>query len=376
MNADVVVVGLGAMGSAALQHLAERGLAVVGVDQHDVPNSEGSSHGASRIIRTAYFEDPRYVPLVRRAYALWQQLEQGVRETLLTRTGGVHLAAADHPCIAGVERAAREHALPYERLDDAALRARFPMFAIDDGDVGIYEADTGVLAPERCVAAQVIAAVRAGATVRGRERVTAIEPSAAGVVVTTERERIDCGRVVIATGAWLGAVDSPLRIDVPIVVERQVQCWFQPRRPALFDVGAMPAFVRADGDELYYGVPRVDHPGVKVCRHHGGEHTTAADLARAPTRDDEQQVRAFLRRRLPEADGPLVAARVCMYANSPDGHFVVGRHPRHERVLVAGGFSGHGFKFAPVIGEILADLATNGATDHAIDLFDPARREV
>jgi sarcosine oxidase len=375
VNTDAVVVGLGGIGSAALQHLAARGLRAIGIEQADVPNDRGSSHGASRAIRLAYFEDPRYVPLLRAAWSMWEALDASVRESLLVRTGCLNLGAPDHPCIRGVERAVAEHGLPHERLDAAAIAARFPALRPAAGDVGVYEQQAGVLNPERCVTAQVLAAVRAGAEVRGRERVVAIEPGPDSVVVTTDRDRYDAGVCVVATGAWLAAEDSPVRIEIPLAVERQVQLWFQPIDPAPFEVGRMPVAIRFDGDASFYAMPRLEHPGVKVCRHHGGSMTTAADLDRTPTRADEDDVRAFVRAHMPGADGPLVAARVCMYTNTPDQHAVIGRHPAHERVYLCGGFSGHGFKLAPVVGEIVADLATAGETKHSIDLFDPGRSE-
>jgi len=375
-TADVIVVGLGAMGTAALCQLAGRGLSARGFDQFDIPNTEGSSHGGSRVIRKAYFEDPRYVPLVLRAYQLWEELAEGVRETLFVRTGGVHIGPPDHPVIRGVEEAARQHRLAHERLDAVALRARFPVFAPADDSVGIFEEETGLLSPERCVAAHAITAVRAGATIHGRERVIAVEPGGESVVVSTDRDRYEAGAVVIATGAWLAAADSPVRVAVPLEVERQVQCWFQPKQPSLFDVGAMPVFVHVEGDAVFYGAPRWENPGVKVCRHHGGDVTTADEIAREPTREDEQLVRSFVQARLPAADGPLVAARVCMYTNTPDDRFVVGAHPDHSGVFVAGGFSGHGFKFAPVIGEVIADMVTAGATRHEVSFFDPGRAQM
>ena len=362
------------MGSAVMAHLADRGLRVIGIDRHDVPNDRGSSHGESRVIRTAYFEDPRYVPLLQRAWQLWELLGAQVREPLLVETGCLNFGAPDHEGVLGAERAAVQHSLRYEKLDAAAIAARFPALRPNDGDVGIFERQGGVLAPEACVAGHVMRAVRDGrGEVRTRERVTSIKADRDSVVVTTERERYEAAACVVATGAWLAAPDSPVRIPLPLWVERQVQCWFQVSNPAAYEVGALPCWVRFDGDATFYGMPRHEYPGVKVCRHHGGAPACADDLDRTISAQDEETVRSFVRRHLPGADGPLLAGRVCMYTNTPDGHFAVGRHPEHERVFVCGGFSGHGFKFAPVIGEAIADLVVDGRTKLPIELFDPGR---
>jgi sarcosine oxidase len=355
-----------------MAQLAGRGLRVLGIDRHDVPNDLGASSGLSRIIRTAYFEDPRYVPLVRRAWTLWEELARQVREPLLHRTGCLLFGLPGSLGVEGAERSARAHGLAIERLDAADIARRFPAIRPGDGDVGVYEDDAGVLVPERCVAAHALVAVRdGGAELRARERVTAIEPLGDGVRVTTDAGRHDAGACVVTAGPWLGTL-----CPVPIAVVRQVQCWFQPAEPAPFEIGRLPVYARFAPDGDFYGMPRHDHVGVKVCRHHGGAATTADELDRAIAPADEADVRRFVRAHLPGADGPLVSARVCMYANTPDGNFAVGALPGAARVFVAGGGSGHAFKFAPVIGEAIADLVADGTTRHPIGFLDPARFQV
>jgi sarcosine oxidase len=370
---DAIVIGLGVMGSAALHRMALAGLSVRGVERFDAPNAMGSSHGGSRVTRKAYFESPRYVPMLVRSWDLFRAMERDSKDTLLVKTGGLYFGAHDAPGVTASIEAARAHALPHEVLDAGEIRRRFPMFAPAEGDRGVFEEDAGVLFPERVVHAQLALAMEAGADVRARERVTAVELGEGGVRVTTDRGTHEADRLVLATGAWMAApLPGVPAVPVPMVVERQVQLWLAPRTPALFSADRLPVFLRF-GAETFYGLPQLGMPGVKICQHHGGAHTTAEALDRTPTADDEAPVRAFVRQFVPEADGALVGARVCMYTSTPDEHFVVGVHPSSPRVLVMGGFSGHGFKLAPVIGEMIAELATRGRTSLDASLFDPSR---
>jgi sarcosine oxidase len=369
MRADVIVVGVGVVGAATLAELGERGARALGIERFDVPHALGSSHGATRVIRKAYFESSAYVPLLERSWAKWEALGEG----LLVRTGALHLGPSDHPCIEGVRRSAREHALAAEELDAGEIERRFPAFRPAEDDVGIFERDGGFLLAERCVSALVENAIARGATIHARERVVAIDVSSAGVRVTTDRDAYDAERVVLACGAWSEGDACPLPIPVPLAIERQVQLWLAPRDPALVEADRMPVFVRFGQSGCFYGIPRAVVPGVKVCRHHGGARTRAERLDREVHPADEVPVRDFVRAHLPAADGPLLAARVCMYTNTPDDHFVIGPHPAHgERVVIACGLSGHGFKLAPAIAEIVSEHVLGDRT-RPLPLFDPAR---
>ena len=368
---DAIVLGLGVMGAASLAELARRGLRVLGLERFDVPNARGSSHGATRVIRKAYFEDPAYVPMLERAWARWEALSLRTGEALLRRTGALHFGPCDHVCIEGVRRSAREHSLAIEELDAAEITRRFPALRPDTSDVGIVERDGGFLLAERCVSALVETALADGATAHARERAIAVEIGDGGVRVVTERGAYETERLVLACGAWSEGDASPVPIPIPLRVERQVQLWFAPRDPALVSPSRMPVFVRF-GAECFYGIPHAAVPGVKVCRHHGGSAARAESLDRALRPEDEETVRRFVQAHMPVADGPLLAARVCMYTNTTDEHFVIGPHPEHpSRVALACGFSGHGFKLAPVVGEIVADTVTGRAGPPAI--FRPDR---
>jgi sarcosine oxidase len=374
MSFDVIVLGLGGIGSGVLHQLAARGLRVLGIEQFDVPNTHGSSHGHSRIIRQAYFEDARYVPLARRAYELWDALSLECGETRRTPLGVLNMGPPDDAEMLGVAGSVSQHGLVHERLDAEEIRARFPALRPDVSDIGIYEAHGGALPPERCVRAQVEVARRLGAEVRVHERATRVSPDRRGVEIVTDKGTYNAGHLVVCSGAWLATPDSPVRLDASLWIERQMQFWFEPKKPELFERGRLPAFVQFLRGDAFYAIPSFGAPGVKVARHHGGQRVNDPNrLERTPNADDLRVIRRFLKERLPDADGRLLEAQVCMYTNTKDNHFMVGRHPEHERVLVAGAFCGHGFKFAPVIGEGLADLVLNGRMDKAFDLFDPAR---
>ena len=370
MSYDAVVVGLGGAGSAALYHLARRGLRVLGLEARGIGHASGSSHGETRVIRKAYSEDPRYVPMLERSYELWRELESEIGEPLLWITGALHLGPPDSETIAGVRAAVDEHGLAHERLDAAEIARRFPGLVPADGDVGILEPDGGFLAVERCVVGHLEAAAARGAEIRAWEPALAIAEDGGGIAVETGRATYRAATAVLCLGPWAApGVDAPLAPGWPLVVTRQLQCWFAPLDRDPFELGRLPVFIR-DG---YYGLPRWRHPGVKVCRHHGGEVIDPAAIDRAPRGDEIEEVAGFVATHLPRAAGPLVDARVCLYTNTPDHHFAIGRHPALGGVWVAAGFSGHGFKLSSFVGEALADLASSGQSSFDLELFDPGR---
>ena len=376
-RADVLVLGLGGMGAAALAHLASRGLGVVGVDRDAPPSLRGSSVGETRVIRKAYAEDARYVPLLVRAYALWEELEARAGRRLFTRVGCLNLGPAGHPAIRGVLESVERHALPHQRLTDAEVRARFSVVP-EPGDLGVFEEDAGYLAVEACTQAHLSWATACGARIQ-QARVTGLDVTASSVRATLDDgASLTADRAVVAVGPWLASVPAfhALTGGLPLVVERQVQLWFQPRDRDAASAPALPAFIHFVEGGPFYGIPLdASHasPAVKVCRHHGGEETTADSLDRTVGPRDEAAVRGYMRAHLPAADGPLLRSRVCMYTNTPDEHFVVGSLARAPHVAVLGGFSGHGYKMAPVMGEIAADLVQRGESAFDLGMFAPGR---
>jgi len=327
---DEIVVGVGAMGSAAAWHLAARGRRVLALDAHAPGHRLGSSHGYTRIIRKAYFEDPAYVPLLERAYVLWDELARAAGERLLLPTGGLMVGPADAPVVAGAVRSARAHGLPYELLTAAAVRRRFPAFAPDDGLVGLWEPQAGVLFPEACLRVCRRAAEGAGAELRWEEPVRAWRADGAGAVVETSRGRYEAGTVVVTAGPWAPSVLAAL--GLPLAVIRQVVCWFEARTPADEAVLApdrCPLFIASlDGVHLY-GLPAAAGPGFKVAIHDVGARSARSERSAPCTpetvrRDvapgEVEAVRRATRRLLPGADGPLRAAETCLYTMTPDGH--------------------------------------------------------
>jgi sarcosine oxidase len=373
MAFDAIVVGVGAMGSAALWRLASRGQRVLGLERWDIPHAHGSSHGVSRIIRLPYYESPEYVPLLRRAYALWRELEAATAREILVTTGSIDASPEDDPLFAGALASARLHDLPHEVLTGAEVNARFPGYRLPAAHRAVFQPEGGLVASERAIVAHVEAAQALGAQVRAREPVLGWDARHGGVTVTTAKGRYEAERLILAAGAWMGEVAPVLRgLAVP---ERQVLAWLQPHAPALFAPTAFPVFNLQVEEGRYYGLPIYDVPGFKFGRYgHRGERGDPDTLAREPDAADEALLRGFAERYFPQGAGDTLALRACMFTNTPDEHFVVDHHPEHANVVLASPCSGHGYKFASVIGEILADLATgSGDTRHDIDFLRLSR---
>lgn len=373
MSWDVIVIGLGAMGSAAAAHLARRGRRVLGLDRFPPGHDRGSSHGRSRIIREAYFEHPSYVPLVRRSYDLWSELEHASGRRLFLQTGGVMIGRPGTELVRGSLESARLHHLPHEVLDAAAIRRRFPIFAPDEDMLGVWEPRAGVLIPEECILALLDEARRHGADLRHDERVVRWSAGDDRVRVDTVNRRWQADRLVIAAGPWAPVLLGDLAL--PMTIERQVVAWFRPAaRPGAFGPDRCPVHIWQTDGRMFYGLPSLDEEGVKLAEHATGHPTTADSIRREVAASEIQQLRDdFIARYIPAANGELRSSSVCMYTMTPDAHFVIDRHPRSAAVAIACGFSGHGFKFAPVVGEILADLTLEGRTRHDIARFSAAR---
>ena len=365
---DAIVIGVGGMGSAAVYHLARRGLQVLGLEKHAIPHEMGSSHGYSRMIRYTLQEHPSYVPLVRRSYELWHEMEETAGEELMVTTGSIRAGAPNSPFFLNAQEACDLHSIPYEILTASEVNKRFPGYRFPEEISSVYQADGGFLLPERCIVTHVQAAERAGADVHSQETVLDWEVRGDGVQVRTDRDTYTAGRLVVTAGPW--AANLVPELAAYAVPERQVMGWFQPKRPELYAAEAFPVFGVFTEEGRYYGFPSHAVPGFKIGRaHHLLQKVDPDAIDREVHPEDEDILRQAVNRYFPLAAGKLLDGKTCMYTNTPDEHFMIGTLDGQPQVSVAAGFSGHGFKFASVIGEIMADLAQNGATEHDINLF-------
>ena len=365
---DAIVLGTGGMGSAALYELARRGRRVLGLDRHRPGHSKGSSHGHTRVIRQAYYEHPSYVPLVRRAFERWYDLEQVSGKHLLTECGCLSVGPPGGELVEGVLRSAAEHRLPVEELTPADVRRRFPAFRFGDDLRAVHEYRAGFLFVEECVKAYCEAAVGLGAELRGDEPVKSWAADGNGVEVRTVHGTYRAAKLVVTAGAW--ATELLADIGVPLTVMRQTMLWFPPTDPQPFRRDRFPVFMADVPGGPFYGLPMSDFRGVKVARHYGApEVATPNDIDWTVGPRDTEPVLKFLKAHMPGVEGPPSFGQVCLYTLTPDRHFVIDRHPKHPQVVVAAGFSGHGFKFASAVGEVLADLTDDGRTQHDIGMF-------
>lgn len=368
---DVIVVGLGAMGGSSLLHLARRGVRVLGLDRYAPPHTLGSTHGETRIIREAYFEDPVYVPLVQRALELWAELEQESGSRLYVRTGGLMVGPPAGMLVAGARSSVIRHGLAHEVLSAEQVRRRFPAFTPGPADAAILEPRAGLLFAERVVEVQLALARRHGAELRFDTRVTGWRVEGDSVrVQTAGGEVFKAARLVIATGPWVSEVLPSLA--GLFSVERQFFHWFSPLGP---DHGAdrCPiALWEFTPGRIVASFPDVGR-GVKIAIHHGGETTDPGRVRRDTTPAEERQARLLVSRYLPGANGPLRETAVCLYTNSPDGHFIIDHHPGYSQVIVCSPCSGHGFKFASAVGEAVAALATGSPVPVPLERFKLAR---
>jgi sarcosine oxidase len=389
---DVIVVGLGAMGSSTAYQLAKRGARVLGLEQFTPAHELGSSGGITRIIRLAYFEHPSYVPLLKAAWASWPELEAEAGDHLLEVTGGLYIGRAGSDVLDGAILSARQHGLDHELVEADESRRRWPAMNVDDDMQTLHEPLAGLLFAQRCIAAHLRLAQRHGADLRFEEPVVrwyTDDDADGGVTVETTRGTYHAAKIVLSAGAWLPKLLFGLEseLNVSLMVERNVAFWFEPvAQPEIFQRDRLPVWIiELDPTYAYYGFPALpEQPpadgvaatpaqGAKAARHHDKKRVDPDSIDRTANDDDEATVRKFLRQYMPLANGKRLDSRVCMYTNTPDEDFVLGLDPRDDRVVIASPCSGHGFKFSNVVGQICADLALTGRTEFDIDFLSPTR---
>lgn len=368
MRYDAIVVGLGAMGSAALYHLARSKLRVLGLERFEPGHERGSSHGHTRIIRQGYFEHPSYVPLVQRAYSLWRELERATGRKLLTITGIAEIGPPDGVLVKGTLAASREHGLPHQILTAHELMRLYPAFRVPQDYVAVLQPDGGFVEAETGIRAHLQLATAAGAGIRTGERVLAIEDVGHCVRVRTERRMLEAGRVIITAGAWITSLLPEL--PLPLHATRQVLLWVRPSQPELLRTGWFPVFMIESADGIHYGFPLHGDDLMKLAKHHHRSETVDPEsYDRRVSEADEALVLQPLRRFLPATAGPVVTSKTCLYTMAPDGDFVIDRVPGRPNIVVASPCSGHGFKFAPAVGQALVELAFGGRTGLDLSRF-------
>jgi sarcosine oxidase len=368
---DLAIVGLGAMGAAIAWQGALRGLSVAGFDAFEPPHTHGSTHGHSRIIREAYFEHPQYVPLVQRAYALWGELEASARTRLFHATGGLMIGRPGRTVVEGTLRAASEHRLPVQTWSPSDIRTRVPALAPDDDMIGVFEPRAGVLAPERAVSAMLDQARRAGASLHVSEPVLRWSPEPGHIDVHTARRHVRAHRLVLAAGPWLASILGELTL--PLTVERVVQYWYPTAGDDRFAPAQLPIFLlEAPDGRILYGLPDQGR-GLKLAEHHGGPTTTADAVEREVSSEQRAAFHAFASRWIRDLPAGPAEASVCLYTNTPDGDFLLDWHPAAPGVFLCSACSGHGFKFAPAIGEAVASVVATGASSNDLAPFRLAR---
>lgn len=367
---DIIVLGLGAMGSATAYHAARRGYSVLGLDTHVRNHTQGSSHGRSRIIRESYFEGTEYVPLVQRAYERWRELEEESGKHLITMTGGMYIGSPRSSMITGVKRSADEHRLACDYLSAAEVMFRFPIFHVPDGMVGVYEVNGGILDAEACVTAHLDLATRYGAELHHGEPVVHWVADGSGVCVETPQGNYKGERLIVAAGPWTN--DVLFELSLPLTVWRVVNAHFEPTRTD-FGVGQCPFYILDVPEGIYYGLPALADQGIKAGRHDVGEACTPRTIRRDVTSSEVDMLRSVLDHYVPGAAGALKATTTCIYTMTPDTHFLIDRHPTHSQVVYASCCSGHGFKFSSAIGEILTELAVGATPELSIGVFSASR---
>lgn len=367
---DALVVGLGGMGSAASYHLAKDGHEVLGLEAFSRGHTWGSSHGGSRIIREAYAEAVEYVPLVQRAYALWQELEAESGQDLLTVTGGLVAGLRDGKILQGSLNSARKHNLRIEQLSAVDVAERYPGIRFSDDLAAIYDPRSGILNPEKCVDAHLDRAEQLGAEIHHEEPVLDWGATSSGAWVRTHQGTYEAERLIFTAGPWAGQLLDDLRL--PLTVERVVNVHFEPKKPELYGPDICPVYTLTFPEVSYYGFPLLPGQGMKVGSH-TGTPTSPDDVKRTVEDSEIEEYRQVLENYFPDAAGAYKRSVTCLYTTTPDRNFIIDRHPEHNHVVFACGFSGHGFKFCSIVGEILGQLAVAGNSDYSIDFLSASR---
>ncbi|MFC4802606.1 N-methyl-L-tryptophan oxidase [Neobacillus sp. GCM10023253] len=365
---DVVVVGAGTAGMAAGYFLAKQGVKTLLIDSFDPPHSNGSHHGDTRIIRHAYGEGEQYVPMVLRAQHLWEELQQESEETVFLKTGILGIGPEDSPFMQEVVKSAKTYNLPLEMMDNASVKQRWPGFEVPEGYIGCFESSSGVLLSEKCISAFRKLALCQNAELWTNIRVENIEFQPNGVIVETSNDRVYADKCIITAGAWTGKLLKSL--NIPLTPVRKTVAWFEADEEK-YNQHQFPGFYYVLPNQMFYGFPSIDGSGVKVGRMDGGKNIDPDQVDRSfgIYQEDEEDLRSFVQAHLPDAAGQLKVGKVCLFTRTPDEDFIIDHHPDYPHVAIASGFSGHGFKFGSVFGEILANMTLGKKVEYDLSYF-------
>lgn len=373
-NFDVIVLGLGAHGSSAIYHLSKTGYKVCGIDRFKPPHNFGSSHGQSRIIRQAYHESPMYVPVVKKAFELWYELEQLSGKKLLLKTGGLILGNEDAAIIKGAKLSAETHDIPYEYLYNKEIAERFPALKIAEDTVAVLEEDAGILFPEKCIGTNLQLAEVNDAELLYNEIVTNIISENDVIEIITNKDRYQTKKLIVSAGAWLNELLPELHL--PLHVERQVLYWFRNTNTALqknLQPENLPIYIwEYMPGKTFYGFPDLGD-GIKIAFHHAGEKILPGTLRKQKVTKAEIESIQHIASSYLQIESVFNYSDVCMYTNTPDEHFIIDHHPANNNIIIASPCSGHGFKFSSAIGKMLADMATNKLLDFDLTPFKISR---
>ena len=379
-NYDVIVLGVGSMGSSTCYHLAKQGVSVLGIEQFDIPHELGSHAGQSRMIRKAYIEHPDYVPLLQSAYKNWHSLEAETGAELYFKTGILYVGKHNHPDITGLRKSAQLYSIEVNDLSRQQLAAQFPQFRIPEGYEVVIEPDAGFVTPERSILVYTERAIQLGAAIHTKEKTLDWKRNGGTITVTTNRQTYQCKKLIITAGPWAGKMIPGLSKNLKVT--RQMVAWVKPRNWKQFELGTFPCWSIADDAQpgSFYGFPvlptaKFGGPiGLKLAHHFHGTVSDPDNLNRVATPEDEAILVYALNKFFPEGYESTHVMKTCMYTNTPDENFILDFLPGQDKdVVVAAGFSGHGFKFSSVVGEIMADLAVKGSTAHPIGFLNAKR---
>ncbi len=373
---DAIVIGAGAMGSAAAYYLSKRGQRVLLLEQFEIDHRKGSSYGYSRIIRYSY-DYPEYVELMKDTFPLWFALEDELGETLYHRTGGISFGPADDRSLQATIKAVENGGIDYELLSIADAQERFPQFRFGSDFKVLYQPDSGFISASKSVRGHIKLARQLGAVVKDNTPVERIRATSAGVDVRADGERYSTGKLVVTAGSWAKHLLKETGLELPLITLRCQLNFMSPADWRLYEPEGCPvwgAHVSERFRETVYGIPSHDGSGFKIAFHGGAAQQHPAEIDYAPDAENVQALRPFMQAHIPGiAQSPVKESRICLYTQTPDEHFIVDAHPAHRHIAIGAGFSGHGFKFSTMIGKMLTDITLEGATSHNDRLFKISR---